>query len=321
MRSVLQILAAGDYVSGEAISRELGISRTAVWKRIAQLKEEGWQIEAAGRKGYCLKAGDSLDPRLWIGSLTTRTMGRGTIFYQEEVGSTNVEAKRLALEGAPSGSVCLCERQTAGKGRLGRTWVSEPGVGLWQSVLVRPRLEPKDAPLVTFCAALAMARALNETTGLAVRVKWPNDIILEGKKLCGILLEVSGDMDHIESIVIGIGTNVRRGAYPDELAERATCIEEHTVPPLRRQILTRYLQALEDSLEALERDGLAGISESYRALSCTLGRRVHVIGSVDLVGVAEDIDETGALLVRTDDGELHRVLSGDVSVRGVMGYV
>ena len=321
MRTILEMLSGGDFVSGEAMSKELGISRAAVWKKIAQLKEQGWQIEAGGKRGYRLQAGDSLEPALWVGKLTTRQLGRGEVRYLQETTSTNTEVKQMGVQGAPHGSLCISELQTAGKGRLGRQWISLPGVGLWQSVLLRPDLAPQDAPLVTLCAALAMARAVDEVTGLNARIKWPNDVILNGHKLCGILLEVSMDPDRIESIVVGVGLNVRKGAYPEELADKATCLEECGALPLRRDLLVHYLQALEDAVDALERHGLPGIAEEYRRRSCTLGSRVHVVGAVDLIGTAEDIDETGALLVRTDDGALHRVLSGDVSVRGVMGYV
>lgn len=321
MRSIPEILAGGEYVSGEVISRELGVSRAAVWKKIAALKEQGWQIEAGGKRGYRLVSGDSLDPQLWTGSLTTRVMGRGEIRYLPEVTSTNTELKQMALQGAPAGSLCLCELQTAGKGRLGRRWESPAGVGLWQSVLLRPNLAPGDAPLITLCAALAMARAVRETTALDVRIKWPNDLVCQGRKLCGILLEVSCTVDQIESVIVGVGLNVKRGAYPPELAGKAGAIEELTQPPLRRELLCHYLAALEDVMDRMEAGGFAAIAPDYRALSCTLGARVNVIGSVNLTGMAEDLDGTGALLVRTDDGELHRVLSGDVSVRGVMGYV
>lgn len=160
MRNILEMLAGGDYVSGEKMSEELGISRPAVWKRIAQLKEQGWQIEAAGRKGYRLLAGDSLDPALWTGLLTTRMLGRGEIRYEESVTSTNTVVKEMNLHGAPAGSLCLCEAQTAGKGRLGRQWISPAGAGLWQSVLLKPNLPPEQAPLITLCAAIAVAMAV-----------------------------------------------------------------------------------------------------------------------------------------------------------------
>lgn len=321
MRTIVEILSDGEFISGEAISRELGVSRAAVWKRICQLKEAGWQIESGGKRGYRLICGDALEPELWKSRLTTRELGRGEVLYSPEVGSTNTECKQLALRGAPNGSVCLCERQTAGKGRLGRRWESPAGAGLWQSVLLRPRLAPASAPLITLCAALAMAQAVEECCALPVRIKWPNDLVCEGRKLCGILLEMSGDMDAIESVVVGVGLNVRRAAYPPELIGKAGAIEDFTTPPLRREILLHYLSALEHAMDVLEARGFEGIREPYAARSCTLGGRVNVSGSVNLSGVAEALDDTGALLVRTGDGVLHRVLSGDVSVRGVMGYV
>lgn len=321
MRTILEMLSGGEYVSGEKMSQELGISRAAVWKKITALREQGWQIESGGKRGYRLVMEDRLEPALWTGALTTRTLGRGENRYLATVDSTNAEAKRMALAGAPGGSLCLCETQTAGRGRLGRSWASPAGVGLWQSVLLRPALPPRDAPLITLCVALAMAQAVEETCGLDVRIKWPNDLICQGKKLCGILLEVGGDLDAIEYIVAGAGLNVRRGAYPPELAEKAGAIEDFTAPPERRTILVHYLAALEQAVERLEQEGFAGIRDMYCARSCTLGSRVQVTGSVNLLGTAEALDDTGALLVRTDDGTLHRVLSGDVSVRGVMGYV
>ena len=321
MRTILEILSGGEYVSGEVISRELGVSRAAVWKKINALKDEGFEIESGGKRGYRLKFSDSLSPELWAGTLTTRWCGRGEIRYQPSVGSTNTEVKQMALTGAPGGSLCLCEEQTAGRGRLGRTWASPAGAGLWQSVLLRPRLKPEHAPLITLGAAMAMAQAVRETCGMDVRIKWPNDLVCGGKKLCGILLEMSAEPDAIEYVVVGIGLNVYHSAVPPELLHQAAAIEDFTQPPRRCVILTHYLAALEDIITRLEERGFDGIIDDYRALSCTLGSDVRVTGSVNLTGHAEDLDASGALMVRTEDGALHRVLSGDVSVRGLMGYV
>lgn len=322
MKSVLEMLSGGEFVSGEAISRELGVSRAAVWKKVVALREQGWQIESGGKRGYRLTAGDSLDPALWVGSLTTTRLGRGENRYEKEVSSTNTVIKEMALAGAPDGSVCIAESQSAGKGRLGRAWSAPEGKGLWVSLLLRPSMPPHLAPLITLCAAMAMAQAVRETAGIDVRIKWPNDLVCQGRKLCGILLELSADPDRIEYVVIGTGVNMYEGAYPPELAERAAAVEELAERmPLRREVLVHYLAALEDLLYRLKQKGFEGIEADYRAQSCTLGGMVHVSGAAELTGMAEAIDKTGALLVRTEDGELHRVLSGDVSVRGVMGYV
>ena len=322
MKSVLEMLAGGDFVSGEKISRELGVSRVAVWKRISALREQGWQIESGGKRGYRLNAGDSLDPALWAGGLTTSRLGRGENRYEKEVTSTNTVIKEMALAGAPDGSVCVAESQTAGKGRLGRSWSAPAGKGLWVSVLLQPRLQPACAPFITLCAAMAMARAVQETAGVDVKIKWPNDLVADGRKICGILLELSADPDSIEYVVVGTGLNVHPGAYPPELEGRAASVGELAdETPLRREILSRYLTALEELVERLEREDFGSLAAEYREQSCTLGQEVQVSGAVELTGVADAIDTTGALIVRTADGERHRLLSGDVSVRGVMGYV
>ena len=322
MKTILEMLSGGDFVSGETISRALGVSRVAVWKRIEALRAQGWQIEAGGKRGYRLVAGDSLDPALWAGDMTTQRYGRGENRYEKEVTSTNTVVKEMALAGAPDGSLCVAECQTAGKGRLGRAWSAPAGKGLWVSMLLRPKLPPAHAPFITFCAAMAMTRAVKETAGIDVRIKWPNDLVADGRKICGILLELSADPDSIEYVVVGTGLNVRSGAYPSELRGRAVALDELTEePPLRRELLARYLTGLEALVGRLEQGDFSGLMAEYEALSCTLGREVQVSGAVELTGMAEAIDPFGALIVRTSEGEQHRVLSGDVSVRGVMGYV
>lgn len=321
MDQLLRLLSAAPYVSGETISREMGITRAAVWKQIQRLKDAGWVIESAGKRGYHLDAADRLEPELWADRLTTTRIGRGELCYLPECGSTNVHMRQLAAGGAPDGSLCLTECQTAGRGRLGRSWHSPAGQGLWLSLLVRPRLAPDQAPLLTLCAALAMREAVEQTAHQPVRIKWPNDLVLNSKKLCGILLEMTADIDHLESVVIGTGLNVLPGAVPPELHHQATSLAEEGAAPLRRDLLVAYLTAMEHWLTVLERDGFAGLSAAYRAASCTLGSKVRVSGAVELVGTAVDLDDTGALLVRDEAGTTHRVLSGDVSVRGWMGYV
>ena len=322
MRSLLEILAAGDFVTGEEAARELGITRAAVWKRIDALRAEGWEIRSAGKRGYRLETGDSLRPETWTGRLTTRRLGRGENRWLQETDSTNTQVKRMAMAGAPDGSLCLAAMQTAGRGRLDRRWVSPAGKGLWLTVLLRPRLAPQQAPMITFCAALAMARAVRETTGLSAALKWPNDLVLDGRKVCGILLEMGADPERIEYVAVGTGLNVLPGAYPPELADRAVSLGElqPALPP-RREILTAYLAALETAVDRLEGEGAASILADCRARMCTLGQPVRVSGSVSFAGVAEELDEDGALLVRDEDGTLRRVVAGDVSVRGVMGYV
>lgn len=264
---------------------------------------------------------DSLAADTWLPLLPTRTLGRGEIVVLEETPSTNTLLREMARCGAPAGSLCLAECQTAGKGRLGRSWHSPAGQGLWLSVLLRPELSPEQTPWITFCAAMAMANAIRSVTGLEIQIKWPNDLVLQGKKLCGILSEAVTGAKGVEGIVVGTGLNVGRNAYPPELAHQATSLEDHITPPQRHLLLVSYLTHLEQLVEKLEQHGIDALKEAYSRQSCTLGHFVRVTGSVTMTGIAEALDETGALLVRDDQGELHRVLAGDVSIRGVMGYV
>ena len=264
---------------------------------------------------------NDLQPVSWQSLLTTHTLGREGNCVEHTLTSTNTVLKELARKGVPTGAVCLCETQSAGRGRLDRTWSSPEGRGVWMSVLLRPALAPERMPLVTFCAALAMAEAVRSLTGLDARIKWPNDLVLDGRKVCGVLLEAGFDASGAMFVIVGTGLNVRRGAYPPELADRAVSLEELCDPPSRSALIAAYLNALEAAVEAAEREGLAGIAAPYRGLSCTLGSQVQVLSPVEtFTGRAIDIDEGGALLVRTADGETRRVLAGDVSVRGVMGY-
>lgn len=262
----------------------------------------------------------SLLPTHWTPLLTTRALGRTVSHYEHTLTSTNLVLKDMAKQGAPHGSLCLCECQTAGRGRMDRQWSSPEGQGVWLSVLLRPNIPAEHAPLITFCCALAMTKAVRQITGLEAQIKWPNDLVLKGRKLCGILLEMGFDAQGYY-VVAGTGLNVRRGAYPPELADRAISIEEWTDVPDRGAVIAAYLAALEDAVSAIEQRGFAGLAEDFRRECITLGSQVQVLGTdSSFTGVAEDIDETGALLVRVD-GELRRVLAGDVSVRGVMGYV
>ncbi len=263
---------------------------------------------------------NDLSPALWQHLLTTRALGRAVSHYEHTLTSTNQVLKDMAKAAAPHGSLCLCECQSAGRGRLDRSWSSPEGQGVWLSVLLRPKMKPEQAPLITFACALAMARAVRRVTGLNAQIKWPNDLVLEGRKLCGILLEMGFDASGMY-VVAGTGLNVRRDAYPQELRNRAIAIEECAALPDRGEIIAAYLEELEKAMDALEQEGFAGIAADYRAMSITLGSRVQVIGAEVFTGTAQAIGEDGSLLVQREDGTLQRVLAGDVSVRGVMGYV
>lgn len=261
-------------------------------------------------------------PAAWQPLLTTCSLGREGVICQHTLTSTNTVLKELARRGEMSQGVCLCEMQTAGRGRLDRSWSSPEGRGVWMSVLLRPQLPPEKTPLVTFCAAIAMTKAIRRLTGVDARIKWPNDVVADGRKLCGVLLEAGFAPDGGMFVVAGTGLNVRSGAYPPELADRAVALEELCDAPSRNELIAAYLSELEEAVSAAEASYLEGIAQSYHELSCTLGHEVQVLSPAEtFTGVAESVDGDGALLVRTGAGEIRRVLAGDVSVRGLMGYV
>ena len=197
-----------NWVSGELLSDELGVSRAAVWKHVRKLREEGYVIKSSPRKGYCFsKTSDLLLPNEIRDGLDTRTFGKRNIDYFMEIDSTNMRAKDLAAEGAPEGTVVIAEKQTKGRGRKGRSWHSPLGHGIYTSLILKPAMSPSGAPRITLMTAVAIAEALLSLVHLEVRIKWPNDIIVNGKKLAGILTEISTEMDAVNYIVVGVGIN------------------------------------------------------------------------------------------------------------------
>ncbi len=327
MDELLIKLTDGQVHSGEALCGALGMTRAAVWKRVERLRAEGYAVEAVPRRGYRLIAPpDSLLPGYVRMGLRTRWAGRGELYYAPECDSTNAVLKRAALAGEPpAGSLAWCERQTAGRGRMKRAWEAEGGA-LLHSVLLRPALPAEQAQLCTLAAAIAAAKAI-EAQGLQPRIKWPNDVVLNGRKCVGILSELSADPDGVRHVVVGVGINVNQRAFPEALRERATSLwlerGDRSAPDLdRRRLLCDELSALEGAMDALESGGLAALLPEYLPRSATLGRRVEVTGAAErYVGTADGLDERGALLVTDDAGARHTVLSADVSVRGLMGYV
>lgn len=308
-----------DYLSGEDISRQLDVSRTAIWKHMQALKQDGYDIESHSRLGYRLRhAPDLLLPDEIRSRLTTDKFGKGPIFYFPEVESTNTEAKKKAVAGCPEGTIVLGETQVGGRGRLSRGWFSPFGKGIWLSVILRPPFPPQEAPKCTMMAAVAVNRAIRRVTGIDSGIKWPNDILFEGKKLVGILTEMSAEMDAINHVVIGMGINVNimQQEFPEELREIATSTAVATGREISRlELLTAVLQELEDVYQQVITQGFQEIFQEWRRQSITLGQAVNVIGIQNkFAGIAMDIDDDGALLVQTAD-RLERVIAGDVSIR------
>lgn len=254
-----------------------------------------------------------------------REAGRA-VRYAATMDSTNLQARQWAKEGAPHGALVVADAQTAGRGRRGRDWVSPPGAGLWCSLVLRPRIPPEQVPGLTVPVALAVAETC-QTLGVAAGIKWPNDVVVAGRKVCGILLETGSDAQGHPWVVAGVGINVRQREedFPPELRATATSLAQACTggtPPHRGAVLHAFLHAFDQRYAAYVTGGLAALAEDWCARSVTLGRLVSVEGPRDrFTGLAEAMDETGALLVRCEDSTLRRVLAADVSVRGVMGYV
>lgn len=273
---------------------------------------------------------DILTPEKIAVELDTRWAGRGEISYAQEMTSTNIRAKEMGREGAPHGSLAVCENQTAGRGRMQRTWDTPAGQALTQSMVLRPRLPAEQAQLITLAAAVASAQAIRDVCPrLKPGIKWPNDVVINGKKCVGILCEMAMAGSKLAYVVPGVGINVNQLSFDGELEDKATSLlmemrrlEPKTQPISRRKVLCAYLKRMEEAVDALEKEGLLGILPEYIGRSVTLGSKVRVIGpEYEFTGTAKAIDETGALIVTDEEGADRRVLCGDVSVRGMMGYV
>jgi BirA family biotin operon repressor/biotin-[acetyl-CoA-carboxylase] ligase len=304
-----------DYTSGEALSGKLGLSRAAVWKHVQSLRDKGYRIDAVPARGYRLvEIPDRLTALELSPLLNTRELGR-VVHHHETVPSTNELAFKLATDGAGHGELVVAEEQTAGRGRRGRTWASPPGVNLHASVIIRPDLPPYRAPEMTLVAAVALAETLQEA-GAEAHIKWPNDILVNGKKIAGILTELSADSDRIHFLVLGIGVNLNASAdqLPKEVAEQATSLMRVRGKKVPRALFTAALLShLEDWVERHATEGFEPVRQVWRQMSSTLGHEVLVKSEKrELKGVAEDIDESGALLLRTPEGTLERILAGDV---------
>ncbi len=314
---ILDILKfANGYISGESISERLGISRAAVWKHIKSLRENGCEIQSVTNRGYRLVSSPDMITESGIqNGLNTEFIGRN-IFYYDETDTTNERAK--ANSSAPDGSVFIAEVQTHGKGSRGKGWTSPKGTGIWHSILLKPDIAPMEVSQITLVAGLAVCKAV----GLDAKIKWPNDIVIGSKKLCGILTEMSAEMDMVNYVVCGIGVNVNMESFDSEIAHRATSMYiESGKKYCRNEIIAKLLNSFEYYYEKFLEGGLDAILDEYKRNCVTIGKEVSVIFKKETVrGKAVDVDRGGALIVETIDGVIH-VNSGEVSVRGIYGYV
>lgn len=306
-----------DYVSGEELCKIADVSRAAIWKHVEALREEGYVIEASPHLGYrLLSLPDTLIPAEIKWKLKTKVLGKEVISYKK-TGSTNDIAYGLAEKGLKEGSVIIAEEQEKGKGRHGRTWISPSKGGIYMSVILRPEITPNEISRITLMAAVAAAKAIRETTGLSALIKWPNDILIDGRKVCGILTEMKAEQDRVDFIIIGIGINVN--THSGKLPKGASSLREelrlggkpHDIS--RIELARKLLEKLEESYFILKKDGAGAIMEEWKHLTGMLGSRVRVVlQNRTFEGLAHNIDTDGALIVRRDAGTLEKVSSGDI---------
>lgn len=310
--------ADGQPLSGQQLADTLAISRTAIWKHMNQLKEEGYVIETIRKKGYILKeVPDIIDVAKIKAALETTSFGQ-VIHYEEQLASTQPVAHQLAQQGAQEGTIVICEQQTAGKGRMLRPWVSEKGKGIWMSVILRPDVPTYKAPQFTLVAAVAVAKAIEDVVDVRPEIKWPNDLLINGYKCTGILTEMQAEPDRVNALIMGIGINVNHAAedFPEELQTIATSLKMITNKEIdRATLIARILFYLEQYSAAYVADGFTHIKKEWENYSCTLGNRIRVTTLREqFVGQAIEISEEGILSVRLDDGEVKRVYSADITL-------
>ena len=322
-RKIIDMLkgAAGNFLSGEEIAESLNVTRTSIWKNIQTLKKFGYDIESRGKLGYKLnQIADVLLPAAVQSGLNTKVIAtENRMIHKISVDSTNKLAKRLAYEGAADGTVIVAEEQTGGKGRLERNFFSPRGKSILFSLILRPKCLPKDAPKFTLMAAVAVANAMKRFK-LPAQIKWPNDIMFDGRKVVGILTELSAQIEKVNYIIVGIGinANISREEFPADIKKIAASLSEINGGEISRVDFFRaVLEECDKLYTEIKVDGFKKILEQWRKYNITLGREVKVISAEtgeSFFGVAEDIDEDGALIVATENG--HQTLyAGDVSIR------
>lgn len=322
---ILRLLRSADgYISGQELCNRFGVSRTAVWKAINQLKEAGYEIEAQQNKGYRLVAAPDLMTEAEIKSLMHTDWVAKEVLYFDTIDSTNTKAQELAEKGYPSGTLVVADKQESGKGRRGRSWVSPSGTGIFMTLMIKPDINPNNASMLTLVAALAVAKAITSVTGEEALIKWPNDIVVNGKKVCGILTEMNAQFDYINHIVVGIGINVHNESFPEEISQMASSlmIEAGGKRFHRAQIIAETMSYFEQYYGTfLKTQDLSALVREYDELLVNRNKSVRVLDPKEpFDGKAMGITPKGELIVDTWESR-KLVSSGEVSVRGIYGYV
>lgn len=310
-----------DFVSGQRLSSVLGISRTAIWKHVKLLRAAGYGISASPSKGYRLDEAKNRPFNEWEVSslLTTDFIGRSLYFYPSAP-STNVIAFDLGRGGCAEGAVVIADGQTGGKGRLGRIWASPPGVNLYTSIVLRPGIQPQNAAQLTFLAAVAVAETVKGFIRKSLEVKWPNDILIDGRKAAGILLEMDTEPDRVNFVVVGIGVNLnmRRGDLQESIKKTAVSLFDKTGVEIdRAEFSARLYSTFEKWYKIYGKAGFSPVLDEWKGYFGFAGRPVKInsVGA-SIEGVCMGVDADGALLVRVASGKVERVLSGDVVAGG-----
>ncbi|RGR52706.1 biotin--[acetyl-CoA-carboxylase] ligase [Agathobacter rectalis] len=322
---ILRLLRSADgYISGQELCNRFGVSRTAVWKAINQLKEAGYEIEAQQNKGYRLMAAPDLMTEAEIKSLMHTDWVAKEVLYFDTIDSTNTKAQELAEKGYQSGTLVVADKQESGKGRRGRSWVSPSGTGIFMTLMIKPDINPNNASMLTLVAALAVAKAITSVTGEEAMIKWPNDIVVNGKKVCGILTEMNAQFDYINHIVVGIGINVHNESFPEEISQMASSlmIEAGGKRFHRAQIIADTMSYFEQYYDTfLKTQDLSALVREYDELLVNRNKSVRVLDPKEpFDGKAMGITPKGELIVDTWESR-KLVSSGEVSVRGIYGYV
>ncbi len=306
------ILNRGKYVSGEMLASEHSVSRAAIWKHVQALRDEGYMIKSSTKEGYTIVGSPGvLAPAEIKAGLKTRMMGKN-IHYFKETESTNILARDMAGS-VEEGTVVIAESQTGGRGRMGRKWISPEG-GIWLSVILKPKMQPLHAPRITLLAGVAVAKTIR-SYGLPAKIKWPNDVLINGKKVCGILTEIGAEMDSIQYVVVGVGidANVDTETFPEEFRDTSTSLKNELGYDINR---VEFVQELLIELEALylkfQNEGFTSIIEEWRMMSATIGEWVKITTQSRIMyGEAVGVDSDGALILETGEGRLEKIVAGN----------
>lgn len=315
-RLIDMLFTSEQFISGEEIATKLNCSRTAVWKHIKDLKNNGYAIESVPKKGYRLTSKPNRISKDEINfQLNTTRLGK-EVYYHESVQSTQELAHKMALEGAKEGALVIADEQVSGRGRLGRAWHSPKGTGIWMSIILRPNIPPQQAPQLTLLAAVSVVKAITRKTGTSPEIKWPNDILINGKKVVGILTELQAEADRVNSVIIGMGINVNVDKFPEELTSIATSLKLEANTTIDRAALVKaILEEMEKLYDTYLNEGFGIIKLLWESYACSLGKMLTArMIKGEVYGLAKGITAEGALILEDESGKTHYIYSADIDI-------